>query len=143
MSLKRALTVLLLLTSACQVHVRPAIAVTQVEALTVNFSEPGVGQLHFRVPVQRDDVLQISWALGLDGRPFASGVEARPTVLANGLEVTTPLSYRHLGWADGARFERVRLRGEVRCRTLPDLVPFEGEAEVLVQGGPRLNAPRE
>jgi hypothetical protein len=134
---------LLLGLAACATLPAGQIPALAVRGLSLTFLEPGAGQLRFSVPASCAQSASVSWKLGLDGRDFAAGVESAPRQAAALLEIDTPLSWRHLGWRDGARYARLRLTGEVRCDTLNLPQPFSGEAEVLVEGGPVLDAPRD
>lgn len=104
---------------------------------------PGEGRLHLELPLPPQAVLQVTWALALDGRPFAVGLETAPRAVPGGLALDPPLAWRHLGWRDGGRFLRVQVRGEVLLRGEPVGVPFQGEQELLVPGAPLLDAPVE
>jgi hypothetical protein len=106
--------------------------------LDLSFPEPGAGVLTLGVPVDVPAPSRLSWSVLLDGRPFASGLEAAPVAHNGVVDVRAPLTWRHLGWKEGARMLRVSVRGEVTWATRPDVLRFEGEREVLVQGAPGL-----
>ncbi len=114
---------------------------TRVEVVQLNlaFPEPGSGLLTLGVPIDAPAPSRVSWALMLDEKPFASGLEANPVVHDGVIDVRAPLTWRHLGWKEGARMLRVAVRGEVTWATRPEPLRFEGEREVLVQGAPGLD----
>jgi hypothetical protein len=119
-------------------------ATLQVTQLALEFSEPGEGTLLLVVPASRTVGASLTWELALDGHTFASGVEARPRVTADGnLEVRTPLAWKHLRWREGARYIDVRVRGEVHYLGLVEVERFEGRREVTSLGGPVFDSANE
>jgi hypothetical protein len=139
----RSRVLVLLVGAACATLPAGRTKALAVSGLSLTLLEPGAGALRFSVPARCAQSASVSWRLGLDGRDFAAGVEAAPRQIGAALQIDTPLTWRHLGWRDGSRYARLRLKGEVRCDPLDLPQPFTGEAEVLVEGGPVLDAPRD
>lgn len=106
----------------------------EVSALEVRFSEPGAGRLRFTVKGAPPRVSSVRWRLWLDGWEFAAGLEGAPSVVPGGLEVETPLVWKHLAWSDGARYLAVRVEGTLQASA--GEVAFEGVTDIAVRGYP-------
>jgi hypothetical protein len=142
------LLVLLGLTGCRRVPPSQLEAPLAVRNVTLAFPADEQGDLFFEVVLPGGVARAASarWELWLGGRRFAEGVVLTPQTVSEAsgarlLRIEAPLTWRHLGWRDGATFLDVSVRGEVRPWGAPEGVrlPFRGRAEVLVTGAPVLD----
>jgi hypothetical protein len=134
---------LLLLALACRGGPlpRPTALEATIEALTLE--EGGTGRLRVEVAAPTPPVAGLRWELALDGRRFAAGLETAPRAVEGGLLLDVPLAWRHFAWREGSRFLRVEVRGELLPAGEATGLPFQAARELLVPGGPVLEAPLE
>ncbi|MDX2009784.1 MAG: hypothetical protein SFW67_06330 [Myxococcaceae bacterium] len=138
----------LLAVAACRRVPAPGLeAPLSVKNVTLAFPMDQQGDLFFEVvlPPSIPRVASARWELWLGDRRFAEGVLSNPAT-TNGVggerlvRIAAPLTWRHLGWRDGATFLDVGVRGEVTPWAAPEglRLPFRARAEVLVTGAPVL-----
>jgi hypothetical protein len=143
------LLVLLGLVGCRRVPLSTVEAPLTVKNVTLAFPADEQGDLFFELvlPGGVTRAASARWELWLGARRFAEGVVSLPPTVndasgARVLRIEAPLTWRHLGWRDGATFLDVGVRGEVMPWGAPEGVrlPFRGRAEVLVTGAPVLDS---
>lgn len=121
---------------------QPAVAVT---SLQLSFPERDRGELAFslRLPPGRARLAAVSWELFLDGARLAQGLSGEVTPLDGLFAVKAPLALRHLAWRDGEATVDVVLQGDVDTGDGAERQRFRERRDVVVQGRPQLNIPRD
>jgi hypothetical protein len=121
---------------------KPTVIVTQ---LSLDFPERERGALAFSLalPPGSPQASEVSWELFLDGSRFAAGLERVLSQEPGAIEVRSTLVVRHLGWREGEGTLDVALQGEVDFGDGRERQRFRDRREVVVQGRPQLNIPRD